>query len=84
MDVGRLLFHSLLIISIAFIQTCVFLVILYFLERFGIFVIQVVAFNSELIYPYELGGFFFAMLLIGEIIADLIRIKIKKYYKPPK
>jgi hypothetical protein len=61
----------------AFIQTILFLLILFVLERTGIFAIQVTNFNRTLIYPGEIGGFFFGMILIPDIVEEIIRYKLK-------
>jgi uncharacterized membrane protein YobD (UPF0266 family) len=50
--------------------------ILYSLERLGIFAIYVSGFKSPLIYPYETGGFFFALVLISDITVEYFRTRI--------
>ncbi len=69
----------LFLLSFAFIQTIVLLGTLYILERAGIFAITIIGFKSPLIYPYETGGFFFALILISDIAVEFIRTKINDF-----
>lgn len=69
----------LFLLSFAFFQTIVLLGSLYILERAGIFAISVIGFKSPLIYPYETGGFFFALILISDIAVEFIRTKINDF-----
>ena len=63
---------------LAFVQTILFLLILFILERIGIFSIQVNYFNQKLIYSGETGGFFFSLILISDVIVEIIRYYLKK------
>jgi len=78
--VARLFFLS-------FIQTIIFLLIIFVLERSGLFFLVVRDMDEKIIYPYEAGGFFFGLLLISDISVEIFRYfitekkKIKKIEK---
>jgi hypothetical protein len=61
------------LVGAALLQTILFICGVYIFERFGFYTIAVTMFNSTLIYPYELGGFFFALILLSDIAAELLR-----------
>jgi hypothetical protein len=75
----RMLKWILFLLSFAFFQTIVLLGILYILERMDLFAVIVIGFKSPLIYPYETGGFFFALILISDIAVEYIRTKINDF-----
>ena len=64
------------------IHTGLFLLILFIVERLGLYAIFVSDYNRKLIYPGEVGGFFFILLLIASVsiegIICLINL-IRKY-----
>ncbi len=61
---------------ICFIQTILLLLILFFLERTGVFMIRVHNWNDKVIYSGELGGFFFGLILISDILEEILRFYV--------
>lgn len=81
---GKVVTYILFLIGLAFVQTVILLSVLYVLERCNIYSIQVINFDSALIYPLELGGFFFALIFLTDLITEIIRKIAHLYYKPMK
>ena len=70
--------NLIFLLGIALIQSVIFVLVLFFLERLGIFAIEVSYFNELLIYPLETGGFLFALILISDFVVEIIRYFIKR------
>lgn len=77
MIVSKTIKSLIFIAGLALIQTGIFLLMLFIFERTGIFDIQVVNFDHNLIYPYEVGGFFFLIIFLSDLIVEMIRKLIK-------
>ncbi len=58
---------------ISFIQTLIFFLIIFVLERTGLFMMIVTNYNDKLIYGGEVGAFFFGLILISDIIEEILR-----------
>ena len=58
---------------ISFIQTLIFFLVIFILERTGLFMMQVTNYNDSIIYGGEVGAFFFGLILISDIVAEILR-----------
>jgi hypothetical protein len=67
-----------IVIGMALLQTAIFGLLIYVLERLDIMMITVTFLDTDLIYPYEAGLFFFIFVLIPDIIVEFIRKPITK------
>lgn len=63
---------------ISFIQTLVFFITIFILERSGMFMMRVHNYNEQIIYGGEVGAFFFGLILISDIVAEGIRYLINR------
>lgn len=68
------------ILGESLLVTGLFLLILYIAERIGMLAVSVESYNRQLIYPYEVGGVFFIMLLTATFFIQLLKwLALKKY-----
>jgi len=58
---------------ISFIQTLIFFLIIFILERGGLFMMQVINYNKKVIHGGEVGAFFFGLILTCDIIMEIMR-----------
>ena len=58
---------------VSFIQTFIFFLVIFVLERTGTFMMQVTNYNDSIIYGGEVGAFFFGLILISDIVAEILR-----------
>lgn len=79
-----ILFKVVLIFFISFVETIILLVILFALERGGVFMIQVLAVDGVLVYPYESGGFFFGLILCTNLLGAVVWYFIMKWIRKKK
>jgi len=69
------------LLGLSLLQSGILLLIVYIMERLNIFGIYVKYFDHTLIYPYELGGFFFILILITSFIIEIVKILMKRIKK---
>jgi len=58
---------------VSFIQTLIFFLIIFVLERSGLYMLRVHDWNEDIIYGGEVGAFFFGLILITDIVAETLR-----------